>query len=120
MYTEILIKASINGDISTVEKSVLNYMFNDRLDFPIILPDHEFFTLSHWQYVGVVSSYYHIPWKTSKYNKDYLFSRSDIKNYHGEIESFFDWLRPLCNERSKRCIGYRWYEEDNAPTLIYS
>ena len=45
MYTEILVKADVNvNNLSDMEKSVLNYLFNDG-DRPDSLPDHPFFTL---------------------------------------------------------------------------
>ena len=42
---------------------------------------------------------------------------SDLKNYHGEIEKFIDWIKPL--SRSKGFVGYWQYEEDDEPHLIY-
>lgn len=120
MYTEIVIKADVNiGKLSEVEKSVLNYLFGDT-DRPDSLPNHPFFTLDRWSQVGHMSSFYHHPKPVNSVSDcgEYIFSRSDIKNYNGEIEQFFDWFKPLTTAREGQCIGYTWYEEDDIPTLI--
>ena len=128
MYTEIVIKACIKSNIDKVDRDILNFMFNRDVDPPDVLPEHEFFKCDRWDSIGCMSSFYHIPWASSKYSQDYLFSRSDLKDYGGEIDLFFDYLRPLVNgyrgEESPvyadpLCIGYKWYEEYSSPTLVY-
>ena len=50
----------------------------------------------------------------------FLLNRSDLKNYEGEIESFFDWVAPYAEKNSdKQFIGYELYEEDDEPTMYY-
>lgn len=120
MYTEILVKADVNvNNLSDTEKSVLNHLFNDG-DRPDSLPDHPFFTLDRWSQIGRMSSFYHHPKAVNSVSDcgEYIFSRSDIKNYNGEIEQFFDWFKPLTTAQNGECIGYKWYEEDDVPTLI--
>lgn len=46
-----------------------------------------------------------------------LLGKGDIKNYGGEIEAFFEWIKPWCENNF---IGYHRYEEDNEPTLVFS
>lgn len=46
-----------------------------------------------------------------------LLAKGDIKNYGGEIEQFFEFIRPWCDNEF---IGYYRYEEDREPTLVYS
>jgi len=120
MYTELVIKADVRADITEQEKKVLNFLFN-RSEEPSIeeLPLHKFFMEVRWRYIGDSCSYYHIPWSTSRYHEDYIFSRSDLKNYGTEIESFLDWIDPLLDNEEGSCIGYWWYEEDKAPNLVY-
>lgn len=118
MYTEILIKADIEGLLPVEVREVLNCLFNGG-ECPEQLPDHQFFNSTRWEFIGTSSSYYHIPWATSNYRDDYLFSRSDLKNYDGVVQDFFHWLDPYVAAKSGTCIGYIWYEEDNEPTLIY-
>ncbi len=44
-----------------------------------------------------------------------LIGKGDIKNYSGEIEAFFDYIRPWVQDDF---MGYMRYEEDDMPTLI--
>lgn len=121
MYTEILIKADVNSKNLTKEAiDVLSFLFSNGEE-PDKLPDHYFFTLPRWHHVGRVSSFYHHPNPVNDISDDgeYIFSRSDFKNYDGEIEAFFDWFRPLTSATEGKCIGYSWYEENDAPTLIF-
>ncbi len=121
MYTEILVKADINTKtISEVDLSVIKYFF-DGAEQPENLPDHSFFKLPRWRLIGVCSSFYHHPRAVSSFDNEYgyIFSRSDFKNYDGEIDAFFDWFRPLTTAPAGKCIGYSWYEEDSEPSLIY-
>ena len=139
MYTEILIKANIRTDISPADRAALDYLFGhtdpdvegvlDNTPAPAMLPDHRFFETTRWDSIGSCSSYYHIPKAVNFWEvcgsaiapRQYLFSRSDLKNYDGEIEAFWDWFRPLVRDYGVReCIGWQWYEEADAPTLIYS
>lgn len=88
---------------------------------PDVLPDHAFFKLPRWDFIGKSSSFYHHPHALSNLDLSYgyIFSRSDLKNYDGEITAFFDWFSPLTTAWEGKCIGYRWHEEDDAPTLVY-
>lgn len=43
--------------------------------------------------------------------------RTQIKNYHGEIESFIDWISEWVEDTD--FAGYYRYEENQEPTLIY-
>lgn len=121
MYTEILVKADVNSKNLTKEaKDVLNFLFSDGEE-PDKLPEHHFFTLPRWQHIGKMSSFYHHPHAVNSISDDgeYIFSRSDLKNYDGEIDAFFDWFRPLTSAVEGKCIGYSWYEENDSPTLIF-
>jgi len=127
MYTELVLKCCINDDVPPEVKQVLKCLFSHGED-PETLPDHPFFSLPRWEMIGRCSSFYHHPNAVNSYwtgfgNDDdrggHLFSRSDIKNYDGEIESFIDWLRPYIDEEDDQCIGWTWYEEESAPTLIF-
>ena len=48
-----------------------------------------------------------------------LLGKGDIKNYGGEIEQFFEWLRPFVEGEEGDFIGYMRYDDDREPTLIY-
>ena len=118
MYTELMLKADVKRDLPADVEAVLQHLFNGA-DRPESLPDHRFFALDRWSQIGSMSSYYHIPWATSKYNDGYIFSRSDLKNYGGEIEAFVDWVMPYLDKFEGECIGWSWYEEDDCPTMLH-
>lgn len=122
MYTELVIKCKVKKQLPVEVKNIINYLFNstgDILNPPDCLPQHKFFTLERWHWVGKGSSVYHIPFSLSKYEENYLFSRSDLKNYCGEIEEFLDWFNQYIDEPEDTCIGWTWYEEVDKPTLIF-
>lgn len=48
-----------------------------------------------------------------------LLAKGDIKNYEGEIEQFFDFVKPWCDDPDS-FIGYYRYEEAREPVLVYS
>lgn len=121
MYTELVLKVRLTED---TPRDILNHMFGDGPE-PVTLPDHDFFKSHRWSFIGKSSSFYHHPEPTSSFPKfdytssDYLFSRSDLKNYGNEIALFMDWLQPYIDAEPGYCVGWEWYEEDNAPTLLY-
>lgn len=123
MYTELVLKCQIKEDAPADVKSVIAHMFCGD-DAPEKLPDHPFFGLTRWNFIGSCSSFYHHPEVVNSCPKfdytesQYIFSRSDIKNYDGEIESFIDWLKPYIDAPEGQCIGWLWYEEEQQPTLI--
>lgn len=123
MYTELVLKCQIKGDAPKEVMDVIQYMFAGE-DKPAKLPEHEFFTLPHWYHIGNCSSFYHHPSVVNSCPKfdyckeQYIFSRSDIKNYSGEIQAFLDWVKPYIDAMEGQCIGWTWYEEELQPTLI--
>ena len=121
MYTEVLVKARLKKDLPDNVLKVVDFMFGNG-NPPDVLPEHPFFTLPRWDLVGRCSSWYHHPSTVNSINKEYtdwaVFSRSDLKNYGGEIEAFFDWFRTVIDEEEGKCIGYSWYEEDDIPSLV--
>mgnify|MGYP003522795381 CR=1 FL=1 len=51
----------------------------------------------------------------------YLTCRADLKDYNGEIESFFNFISKYVEDYgSKVFMGYSLYEEDVEPTLYYT
>lgn len=121
MYTELVLKCQIKEDAPQEVKDVVNYLFRNQRK-PERLPDHAFFSCDRWDFIGKSCSYYHHPGVVNDVNDEFgdisIFSRSDIKNYDGEIESFIDWLKPYIDAPEGQCIGWSWYEEEQQPTLI--
>jgi hypothetical protein len=124
MYTELVLKCETKEDIPKEIKSVLEFLFGNG-ESPLETPSHPFFMLPRWKAVGHCSSYYHHPKRVFNivespiWDSMYIFSRSDLKNYDGEIEAFIDWITPYLQTYGKTCIGWKWYEEDAEPTLIF-
>lgn len=127
MYTELVLKCSTKANLPDDVKAVLNCLFRGHSE-PENLPDHAFFKCLRWACIGQTSSFYHHPKALSDYwtgfpedldNGGYIFSRSDLKNYDDEIEHFVDWFMPYIEEDVGQCIGWQWYEEDKAPTLLF-
>lgn len=125
MYTELVLKCRIIEKAPEEVMHILSYLFNRSGERENLrdLPNHPFFELSRWGMLGGCSSYYHHPKALSSFQTgigNYLFSRSDLKNYEGEIASFLDWLRPYLENETGECIGWEWYEEDEKPTLLFA
>lgn len=118
MYTELLLKCRMISNLNTKVNDVLEFLFNNK-EKPNSLPNHEFFTLSRWSLIGRCNSYSHVPSALNYYEDHYLFSRSDLKNYENEIDLFLDWFNPYIDELNEKCIGWKWYEENDSPELIY-
>ena len=119
MYTEFVLKCEVKDNLPDNVLSVLNFLFNWE-DEPneLMIPKHPFFKCQRWRMIGHCSSYYHVPFVSSRFADGYIFSRSDHKNYDGEIDKFLDWIRPYIAEFPGHCIGWSWYEEEDVPTLI--
>lgn len=120
MYTELLLKVEVKDGLPEEVEDVLNFLFNrEDHSYPAVLPDHKFFRAPRWPAIGSCSSHYHIPWSNSMYSGHYIFSRSDLKNYDDEIELFLDWVTPYLATYKGVCYGWTWYEEEDAPTLLF-
>lgn len=126
MYTELVLKAEIKNDVPDQVHAVLRHLFSGG-DEPATLPDHQLFRKPRWSLIGRGNSFYHTPFAVSRYEDPlhpggkggYIFSRSDLKNYDGEIEAFLDWVNPYLEHMPGDCIGWTWYEEAEAPTLAF-
>jgi len=46
-----------------------------------------------------------------------LLAKGDIKNYGGEIEAFFEFIKPWCETEF---MGFYKFESVRTPTLVYS
>lgn len=123
MYTELVLKCTIKENAPQNVKDVIRHLFAGE-DKPELLPDHEFFNLPRWKMIGSCASHYHHPEAVNSApiydytDTIHIFSRSDLKNYNGEIDSFVNWITPYIYGFGDTCIGWQWYEEEEKPTLI--
>ena len=124
MYTELIFGADLKKDTPENVIEALKYMIGDIEEKPknFPLPD------GRCEWLFRVSSYYFgVNSPVSKMCKDgiggnwVLSTRSNIKNYEGEIEAFLEWIKPYIDSGS----GYRdmyaivTYEEAEAPNIYY-
>jgi hypothetical protein len=119
-YTELVIKCTIKDNVPELVDNVLKFLFSEGFDKPAVLPEHEFFRSDRWESIGRSCSCYHIPAPTSFYDGKYLFSRSDLKNYDGEINLFLDWLKPYMSNPGGQLIGWIFLEQSREPIFIYN
>src|SRR3990167_5216447 len=128
MYTELVVAFELKNDtplevISTLEFMVAKGAKGEK-SIPLSLPAHPFFKTDRWDWMLNSGSYYFIftPHSTIRYDnisKSYFVTiRCNLKNYTDEIEQFLDWINPYIDE-SEHFIGYKWYEENEEPTLLY-
>lgn len=122
MYTELFVEGTLKAGAPADVVEVVDFLFGggDRsVGAPCQLPDHAFFQLDRWMMLGVSNSFYHVPMSLSGVNTAHtgqmsFVSRSDLKNYGGEIAKFIDWVTPYC----ERLRGWYWYEEEDEPTVF--
>tara|TARA_R100001480_G_C4732518_1_gene181150 strand:- start:741 stop:1124 length:384 start_codon:yes stop_codon:yes gene_type:complete len=117
-YTEIYINADLKEETPQEVINVLAAMCskNDKEDS---LKDKP----GRWSYLFGNGSYY-TP-LTSCANLTFddigghysILGKGDIKNYEDEIEEFFAFIKPWCEDEF---IGYYRYEEQREPTLVYT
>lgn len=127
MYTELLLKCNVTRPQEKENRNAFDYFFDlqEELDRKIKLPNHELFNIRGCWYLTKTSSFYHHPEpilslypRITDSEKYYLFLRVDLKNYDNQIEYFLDWLHPFVDENHDKIIGWKWYEEDDYPTLL--
>lgn len=125
MYTELVLNLEIKSSIPDDALAVLRFLANGDVE-PATLPDHPFFKADRWSMIMRCSSYYFVPFSLSKLespvsvsSSHYLSTRSDLKNYGNEIDLFVDWLMPYVDAYEGNFLGYKRYEEDEKPTLLY-
>lgn len=124
MYTELIFGADLKKDTPDSVIEVLKYMIGDTEAKPKYFPFHngrcECLFRSSSYYFGVNEPVCKL-WKDDIGKNWVLSTRSNIKNYKGEIEAFLDWIKPYIDGGS----GYRdmyaivTYEEAGTPDIYY-
>lgn len=124
MYTELIFGARLKSDTPETVIESLKYMIGETekkpKDFP--LPDGK----CEWLFQG--SSYYFgvcrpvsKMWKDDISGEYVVSTRSNIKDYKGEIETFLEWIKPYIESGSGERDMYAIviYEEQSEPTVYY-
>lgn len=125
MYTELIFGASLKKkDTPESVIKALRYMLDDLeekpVDFPLSEGRCEFLFTGSSYYFGVSSPVSKM-WQ-DKFGENWIIStRSNIKNYGGEIEEFLQWIKPYIESGSGSRDMYAVviYEENNEPTCYY-
>jgi hypothetical protein len=118
MYTALHFAA----DVSQAPKEVvdvLDFMAGNTEVEPTPLPSHEFFKAERWRVLFRMDSEYFSADTHCSFKNMTITVTSNLKNYDSEIEKFLDWVMPYVSNYEGEFLGYRRYEEDNEPTLIY-
>jgi hypothetical protein len=124
MYTELIFGASLKPNTPKSVIEALNYMIGETkekpVDFP--LPDGRCECLFQGSsyYFGVSSSLKKL-WYDDISHSWILSTRSNIKNYEGEIEDFLEWIKPYIDSGSgsRNMYAIVTYEEAEEPDIYY-
>ena len=129
MYTELIFGANLKQDTPENVIEALKYMIGDTEEKPpnFPLPDGrlEWLFRGSNYYFGVNRPGVNRPvskmWFDDITKKWALSTRSNIKNYEGEIEAFLEWIKPYINSGSGHRDMYAivTYEEAEAPNIYY-
>lgn len=120
MYTELVLNVALQNIPSDALDVLRGMTQGDDSTSPNM--EHRLFETPRWQWMLCSSSHYFVPEATAKLierdyaSSKYLSVRCDLKNYNGEVEAFLEWIAPFAESGF---AGYKRYEEDSDPTLIY-
>ena len=124
MYTELIFGADLKQHTPDSVIEALKYMIGDTeekpKDFPLPEGRCEWLFRSSSYYFGVNAPVSKL-WYDDIGVNWVLSTRSNIKNYNGEIEAFLEWIYPYIDGGS----GYRdmyaivMYEEADSPDIYY-
>lgn len=128
MYTEFHLNVELKKDTPKDVIDVLKFMTASGAKTAPApqTPAHPLFTEGgRWIHMLWCGSYY-FPMRVNSVlefdtlaGAHFLSVRCNLKNYEQEIQKFVDWLTPFFAEEDGVCIGYRRYEENDDPTLLY-
>ena len=125
MYTELNIGVSLRSDTPLDVISIIEYMLDiDNMKMCDVPFDHPLFSTERWSFMLLTGSYYFDGRTDSSMVRDDIDNeyklnvRCNLKNYDDEIDLFLDFIRPYLV--TSGFLGYKRYEEDDDPTLIYN
>lgn len=119
MYTEIFFRAELDPKAYRMIKNMNEGSYAMPEEYKL---EHEFFRKPRALHLFTASGSYYFPganhfvaeWDHIA-RAAYISFRSNIKDYDGEIEAFFDWVKPHVVDEG--FYGYSLYEEADTPTL---
>lgn len=124
MYTELILGAELKKDTPEHVIGVLKYILGETEEKPDNFPLSE--GRCEWLLRGTSCSF-GVSTPVNKLIFDdvigywIISSRSNIKNYGGEIEEFLNWLKPYISGGSgaRDFYAITIYEEAESPTIHY-
>ena len=127
MYTELILGCKIRGDAPKEVIETLKWMCSEQEDnlpeswpFPKDSRHKRLFRMGSY-YFAISSSIPPVFQYDSNGNTWMLSTRSNLKNYNNEIETFLAWLRPYIEQGSgsREFYAIVTYEEQAEPTIYY-
>ena len=123
-YTELVMGVKIKDNPKVL--NILRYMLktdHDKSKEQVEVFDHDFFKTYAWEWMFMSDSYYfdgdtHYTLRHDDISDgNYLTIRCNLKNYDCQIEEFLNWLCPYIE--TEGFLGYKRFEYDEDPTLLY-
>lgn len=124
MYTELIFGASLKKGTPTNVIEALKYMTGETQekpeDFPLPEGRCEWMFKNSSYYFGVSEPLKKM-WFDEIGNSWILSTRSNIKNYEGEIETFLNWIEQYISTGSgnRDMFAIVTYEESEEPVIYY-
>ena len=124
MYTELIFGAELKKDTPNKVIEALKYMLGEIEEKPLNFPLPE--GRCEWLFRG--SSYYFAinepvfkMWLDNIDECWHISTRSNIKNYEGEIETFLEWILPYIDSGSgdRDLYAIVIYEQQSEPKCYY-
>lgn len=117
MYTEIFVNVDLKSDTPEEVINTLKAMCEKDYESEYLVGKP-----SRWSFLFNDGSFY-LPCTECGLltfneirNAYSLLAKGDIKNYEGEVEALFEFIKPWCEDDF---MGYMRYEEEREPTLIF-
>jgi hypothetical protein len=124
MYTELIFGAELKKDTPNQVIEALKYMIGETKekpsDFP--LPDGRCERLFQGgSYYFAINNSATKMWLDDIDEQWHISTRSNIKNYESEIETFLEWIKPYIDSGSggRDLYAITIYEEQDTPSLYY-
>ena len=126
MYTELIFGASIKKDAPKEVINTLHYLVNGKKlyqDIEIektVTDGRNVLNGGGSYYFGVCDGVAKM-WFDDIINEWVVSSRTNIKNYESEIETFLEWIKPFIDSGSgvRNMYAITIYEEQSEPIIYY-
>jgi hypothetical protein len=126
MYTELILGASLKKDTPDSVINTLKYMAGEIDEEPEGFPFKDqsarlAYLLNHGSYYFAVNNSVVKIWQDEIGRNWRISSRSNIKNYDDEIETFLAWLKPYikAGSGSKDMYAVVIFETQDIPAIYY-